>query len=117
MSEAALTHGARQAFFDRAIIPGAPSLTTSSGSGSPCRRMSWKDSRQFAVSSLLPGAGAVLNMMQPAAETVACWWDSQIAVGRSDVMDTSSGRRPARDAPSAKCVLISPAVAVVLGLK
>jgi Zn-dependent alcohol dehydrogenase len=30
--------------------------------------MSWKNSRQLAVSSLLPGAGAVLNMMQPAAE-------------------------------------------------
>jgi len=30
--------------------------------------MSWKNSWQLAVSSLLPGAGAVLNMMQPAAE-------------------------------------------------
>ena len=30
--------------------------------------MSWNNSRQLAVSSLLPGAGAVLNMMQPAAE-------------------------------------------------
>jgi aryl-alcohol dehydrogenase len=30
--------------------------------------MSRKNSRQLAVSSLLPGAGAVLNMMQPAAE-------------------------------------------------
>jgi len=38
------------------------------GSGSPRRRISWKNSRQFAVSSLLPGAGAVPNMMQPAAE-------------------------------------------------
>jgi Zn-dependent alcohol dehydrogenase len=44
------------------------SLTTSSGSGSPRRRISWKNSRQLAVSSLLPGAGAVLNMMQPTAE-------------------------------------------------
>ena len=55
------------------IIPGAPSLTTSSGSGSPRRRMSWKNSRRFAVSSLLPGAGAVLNMMQPAAEQSAVY--------------------------------------------
>jgi aryl-alcohol dehydrogenase len=30
--------------------------------------MSRKNYRQLAVSSLLPGAGAVLNMMQPAAE-------------------------------------------------
>jgi Zn-dependent alcohol dehydrogenase len=35
--------------------------------------MSWKNSRQFAVSSLLPGAGAVLNMMQPAAEQSAVY--------------------------------------------
>jgi aryl-alcohol dehydrogenase len=33
--------------------------------------MSWKNSRQFAVSSLLPGAGAVL--MQPAAEQSAVY--------------------------------------------
>ena len=38
------------------MIPGAPSLTTSSGSGKPRRRMSWKNSRQLAVSSLVPGA-------------------------------------------------------------
>ena len=31
--------------------------------------MSWKKSRQLAVSSMLPGAGAVLNMMQPAANS------------------------------------------------
>ena len=55
------------------IIPGAPSLTTSSGSGSPRRRISWKNSRQLAVSSLLPGADAVLNMMQPAAEQSAVY--------------------------------------------
>ena len=35
--------------------------------------MSWKNSRQLAVSSLLPGAGAVLNMMQPAAEQSAVY--------------------------------------------
>jgi Zn-dependent alcohol dehydrogenase len=35
--------------------------------------MSWKNSRQFAVSALLPGAGAVLNMMQPAAEKSAVY--------------------------------------------
>ncbi len=39
----------------------------------PRRRMSWKNSRRFAVSSLLPGAGAVLNMMQPAAEQSAVY--------------------------------------------
>ena len=54
-------------------MPGGPTLTTSSGSGSPHRRMSWKNSRQFAVYSLLPGAGAVLNMMQPAAEQSAVY--------------------------------------------
>ncbi len=41
------------------IRPGAPSEMTSSGSDKPRRRMSWKNSRQLAVSSLLPGARGV----------------------------------------------------------
>jgi hypothetical protein len=38
------------------IMPGAPSLATKSGSGRPRRRISWRNSRQLAVSSLVPGA-------------------------------------------------------------
>ena len=38
------------------MIPGAPSLATNNGAGKPRRRVSWKNSRQLAVSSLVPGA-------------------------------------------------------------
>jgi aryl-alcohol dehydrogenase len=43
--------------------------------------MSWKNSRRFAVSSLLPGAGAVLNMMQPAAEQSAVYGVGGVGLG------------------------------------
>jgi hypothetical protein len=80
--EAALTRGVRRAFLDRADhIPGAPSLTTSSGSGSPRRRMSWKNSGQLSVFFLLPGAGAVLNVVKSAAgQSIAGLWGRRVGL-------------------------------------
>jgi hypothetical protein len=49
------------------IIPGTPSLTQQRVR-QPTPAYVVEELRQLAVSSLLPGAGVVLNMVQPAAE-------------------------------------------------
>jgi hypothetical protein len=61
------------------IMPGAPSLATKSGSGRPRRRISWRNSRQLAGSSSVPGArcnSAFLpsRRMPHAASTVSRGW-------------------------------------------